>query len=420
MASPRKLPFKHMTPIGWQNLALAALLIFYLIQISFDLFWHTTCGHLAIDYCAFWSAGKVVNTNGYSAVYNLQLLGEVQKTILPRLTATSPTPFLPIFIPPFQLLALLDIFSSFWIWTILNLIVIISYLYYLSRQWTDKPLSVRFILMIAISLPVFINIFTGQINAWLMICVGEFMRAILAGKTYKAGIWLGGLLLKPQTLLLIIPFLAIQRAYKVLAGWVISSSVLMGISFALVGFNGLQKLLDLWIGFVGGLPTNDVEIMMNWRMLGLHLSALASPLIGWVVVGLGSIATLLACIYLWRSSIDFHSKSFVFAFLGIMAATCLFAWHSHIHMAMILIPPLVYLKGQNQLSDKILNYWVFLPAGVYAGVFVLASLMEATILPTSLNWALNFLRGGSEFTLNIYLLIWAIGYFRKQYVTLYN
>jgi hypothetical protein len=246
------------------------------------------------------------------------------------------------------------------------------------------------------------------------------MRAILAGKTYKAGLWLGGLLLKPQTLILIIPFLAIQRAYKVLAGLAISSSVLMGVSFALVGFNGLQKLLDLWIGYVGGLPTNDVEIMMNWRMLGLHLSAMASPPIGWIVVGLGLISTLLASFYLWRRSIDFHSEGFVFAFLGIMAATCLFAWHSHIHMAMILIPPLVYLKGQNQLPDKILNYWVFLPAGFYAGAFVAASIVAATVLPTSVNWVFNFIRGASEFGLNIYLLIWAIGYFRKQNIILHN
>jgi hypothetical protein len=414
MTPTRKLPFQQMTSIGWQNLALAALLIFYLIQISFDLVWHTTCGHLAIDYCAFWSTGKVVNTNGYAAAYNLQLIGEVQKTTFPSLTATTPTPFLPIFITPFQSLALLDVYLSFWIWTILNLTVIISYLYYLSTQWTDRPFSVRFIFMMAMSLPIFINIFTGQVNTWLMICLGEFMRAILAGKNYKAGLWLGGLLLKPQALVLILPLLLFQRTYKALAGWATSSTVLMGISLALVGFNGLQKLVGLWVGYVGGLPTNDVEIMMNWRMLGLHLSAVTSPLFGWIVVGLGLISTLIASFYLWRRPIDFHSRSFVFALLGVMAATCLFAWHSHTHMAMILIPPIIYLKGQNQLPDKIVNYWVFLPAGVYAGVFVLASLVQVAILPTNLNGVLNFLRGAGEFALNIYLLIWAIRFFRKQ------
>ena len=411
-----KLPFQRMDSTGWQNLALAALLVFYLIQISFDLFWHTTCGHLAIDYCAFWSTGKIANTNGFGEVYNLQLIGKVQKAIFPNLTATTPTPFLPVFIIPFQSLALLDVYFSFWIWTILNLILIISYLYYISTQWSDRPFSVRFIFMMLISLPIFINIFTGQVNSGLMICMGEFMRAVLAGKKFKAGLWLGGLLLKPQTLVLIVPFLLIQRTYKVLAGWATSSIVLMGVSLALVGFTGLQKLVGLWLGYVGGLPTNDVEIMMNWRMLGLHISSISFPLFGWIVVGLGSISTLIATAYLCYRQIDFHSKPFVMVLLGLLAATGLFAWHSHIHMAMILIPPIIYLKGQNQLTDNILNTWVFLPAGVYTGVFIMASLISVNVLPVSLNGTLNFLRGASEFGLNIYILSWVINSFRKQNV----
>lgn len=414
MKTYKKLPFQDLTSTGWQNLAMATLLIFYVIQIGFELFWHNTCGHLALDFCAFWSAGSVANTDGFASVYNLKLIGEVQKSIFPRLTATSPIPFLPIFIIPFQPFASLNVNTSFWVWTMINLVVLFFYLCYLSNYWSDKPHSIRFIFMIAISLPVFINIFTGQVNIWLMVCMGEFMRNILKGKSYLGGLWLGGLLLKPQTLILIVPFLVLTRSYKVLSGWLSSSVVIMAVSLALVGFNGLQKLGELWLGYVGGIPTNDVEIMMNWAMVGLHLSSVTSSLFGWIVIGLGTFLTVLACFTIWRRPVNFQSTTFVFALLGTLAATCLTAWHSHTHMAVIIIPALIYLKVHNQLPDKVINAWVFLPAGIYAAVFIIAAFVSGGFLPASLNGLLNFLRGAGEFGINIYLLIWVMRFFPNE------
>jgi hypothetical protein len=414
MTMKRNTPFINLSSTGWLNLAAAGLLVFYLIQISLDLFWHDMCGHLAIDYCAFWSAGRIANTNGFSAIYNLDLLRQIQLNIFPRLTATTPVPLLPIFIIPFQLLALLNVQTSYWIWTLLNLVVYFLYLTFISIHWTNRPISRRLFLLISLSLPVFVNLFTGQINVFLMVCIGEFIRMSLTGKSFKAGIWLSGLLLKPQSLILIIPFLILQRSYKTLAGWAASSTILLGISFTLIGFNGLQKLAGLWLGYVGGLPTNDVEIMMNWRMVGLHLSSVSSPELGWIAIGLGLTATLIAVTTIWDRPIDEASSTFVFAVLGILAATNIFAWHSHVHMAMILIPPIIYLIGINHFPDKIFNYWVFLPAGVYAGVFALAAFITVNLLPASLNEFINFLRGVSEFGLNIYLLGWVVLFFRKQ------
>ena len=403
-----KLPFQNMSSNNWQNLGLAALCLFYLLQIGFDLFWKNTCGHLAIDYCAFWSAGQIANTRGYAAVYDLQLMGEIQKTIFPNLGAITPTPFLPIFIVPFQPFALLNVSISFWTWTALNIAVLFLYLRLLSRRITGKAISVRFAALIFLSLPVFINFFTGQVNVWLVICIGEFMRATLTDKPFQAGLWLGGLLLKPQILFLIVLILIAQRSIRILAGFATSSTALVWVSIFLAGVSGLQKLAGLWLGYAGGLPTNDVAIMMNWRMIGLHLGGIAFPMTGWIVVGLGLTTTLYATIYLWRKPLDFSSSNFVVALVGLLAATGLFAWHSHIHMAMILIPPLIYLSAQKKMPDQILNYWVFIPAGVYAAVFVTASFVQVNILPSAINGLLNFLRGASGFGMNIFLLLWAM------------
>ncbi|MGA9397655.1 MAG: hypothetical protein WBV22_05270, partial [Anaerolineaceae bacterium] len=66
----RSLPFQNLTSEAWINLGLAAVLSFYILQFGFDLFNRNFCGNLAVDYCAYWSAGKLSNTVGYAHLYN--------------------------------------------------------------------------------------------------------------------------------------------------------------------------------------------------------------------------------------------------------------------------------------------------------------------------------------------------------------
>src|SRR5581483_2519666 len=306
-----KLPFQNMSAESWQNLGLAALCLFYALQICFDLFWRNICGHLAIDYCSFWSAGYLANLKGYVAIYNLSLMHDIQKEIFPKLIAVTPTPFLPVFVIPFQLLALLHPSLSFWVWTFLNLAILVLYLLFFSVKLTGRAISSRLLLMLLLSVPTFINVFTGQVNVWLVICAGEFIRAMMTERPFQAGLWLGGFLLKPQILILIAPALLIQRAIKTLAGLTISSSILIGTSIALAGTDGLKNLFDLWLGYAGGLPTNDIEIMMNWRMIGLHLSTFTPPLFAWTIAGIGLLTTATATLYLWHRRIEPDSPSFI-------------------------------------------------------------------------------------------------------------
>ncbi len=397
-----------MSSGAWQNLALAALFVFYVIQIGLDVLWHNLCGHLAIDYCSFWSAGYLADTKGYVSVYDLHLMEEIQRSIFPDLAAVTPTPFLPVFIIPFQLFALIRPPLGFCLWAILNLAVLFFYLRFFARRTGDQPVTMHSLALLFLSLPVFINLFTGQVNVWLAICIGEFIRAVMTRRPFRAGLWLGGLLLKPQLLILLLLALIIQRSIKILAGFAASSAILIGLSTALAGVDGMQKLIGLWLGYVRGLPTNDVEIMMNWRMVGLHLSAFTDPAFGWAVAGFGSTITLLGTLYLWRRKIDFQQSTLISALLGTLAATGLIAWHAHIHTAMILIPPLIYLHQHRQLSGKILQSWVFFPSAVYLAVFIFAAFVQANILPTRINALLNFSRGASEFGMNLFLFLWAL------------
>jgi hypothetical protein len=408
-----KIPFQDMHRQGWQNLALAGILAFYLIQIALELAWRNTCGHLAIDYCAFWSAGRVANASGYTAVYDLGIIGPVQRAMFPLTAdpaafAISPVAYLAVFLLPFQVLALLPPLTGFWLWTALNAAILFYYLRFFATSIGPGQLPARLAAMLFLSLPAFLNFFTGQVNVWLAVCAGEFVRAALAGKNLRAGLWLGGFLLKPQALFLIAPAMLLQRRGRILAGLAASSIALFGISFAMAGAEGISRLAELWLGFAGGLPTNDVEIMMNWRMLGLHLGALFTPQSGPIAAIAGMALTVLATFQLWRRPIEPSSVSFVAALFGTLAATALFAWHSHAHMAMFLIPPMVYLHQHERLPRGLLEWWILLPASVYVLVFFTAALIRAGVLQEAATGLLNFARGASEFGLNLWILLWAI------------
>jgi len=69
--------FKNMTTDGWQNLALVAVLTFYIILIAFFIINSNEiniCEDYAEDFCAFWSAGKLINQHGFASIYDLDLL----------------------------------------------------------------------------------------------------------------------------------------------------------------------------------------------------------------------------------------------------------------------------------------------------------------------------------------------------------
>ena len=360
MTIKAKLPFRNMAPQAWQNLAVAGLLFFYLIYTLLEVILHTMCGQIGVDYCDYWSAGRVANLHGYAEIYNVQILGQVEKSILPATTdpsriAVVPFPYLPIFVLPFQILSLLAPEIGFWIWNAINLIIFFFYLRYFTRSLNQRPPSTRLMILMLASLPVYLNIFSGQVAVWLTICVGEFMRAFINKRPFRAGLWLGGLLLKPQILVVVVLVLLLQRAIRILAGLATSSLFIIIVSVLLSGPAGFIQILKLWLTYANGQASIWVEAMMNWRMLGLHLS-LTNPWIARGIAGFGMLATLSVTLWVWRRPLIPDMLSFPVAVMGILAASATIAWHSHIHTAMILIPPMIYLYQAKNLPQK--KHWI--------------------------------------------------------------
>src|SRR4030042_4608067 len=110
-------------------------------------------------------------------------MAQVQRQLLPARAAEItglgiiPTPYLPIFLVPFQILAVLPPAPAAAAWMLLNLMGSLLYLHRFAARITGRPQGRRRLLLFAISAPFFLNLFAGQVTLWSMVCVGEFIIA---------------------------------------------------------------------------------------------------------------------------------------------------------------------------------------------------------------------------------------------------
>ena len=357
-----------------KNLILFAVFCFFIVFIILFV----ESGSVATDYFAYWSVGKIADQKGFSEIYDLEDLHISQLKALDELGVKktdeiliSPIPvsYLSFFLLPFKYLSRFELIYSYRIWTFLNLAVLIGYLvFFLGRinpGGRSKNIDLILIILMLVSSPVLFNITDGQVEVFLLVCAGEFIRYCVAKKPLISGIWLAGMLLKPQLLILVIPIFLIKRNWKLLGGFFVASGIILLASFSLSGFTGFTALVNLWIEQSGELLFTFPEYMMNWRMVGVNINALMNTSFGWVIAGLGMVLTILAVYVLIRRNPPFGSPAWVMTMLGIFSATLAITWHAHAHMAMILIPFLMYASINKLLPNKLIFLWGITSFGIH-------------------------------------------------------
>ena len=418
MKRDHRIPFSTLKPENWRNLALMAVAAFYIGFFAMTVKQGGFPKAYGIDSIAFWSVGRIADEKGYSEIYDVENLKASQINVLNSLDqqqstqnssfAPIPVPFLPLFVVPLQLFSRLDPKLSFWIWTVINLLVLLAYLIFLSRRLQKKvhskvpntPLTI----MMLLSFPVFANFINGQVNVFLLVCTGEFLRNVMEDHPFTAGLWLGGLLLKPQVLILIVPVLLILRYWKIFAGFFASSAVILLTSLALSGWNGMKALVGLWTKYSAGMATNAPENMINWRMVGVNLNYLFDTQWGWLIAGFGMAATLLGVILLVKRMPPYGSPGWIVAILGVFCATLAVTWHAHYHMAMVIIPLLLFALAQQWVSRKLVFYWVVVtPLAMF--LMMIVSLVGQQTAGVDLLQFEGYVFGSTGFIMNLVLFI---------------
>jgi hypothetical protein len=355
MSKPHNLhiPFTNLSPDAWRKLGLVAIFVFYILNFVFAIFRLGILNGVGGDFLAFWSSGKIADLYGYSQIYNLDFAKEIQYQAVSYLKIPFesfepiPVPYFAFSIIPFQFLSRINVIPCYWIWTIANFCLLAGYLFFFLRKLTGQKRITRKQATLLISLmliyPVFVNFVVGQVEVFPVICCGEFIRHSLQKRPLLAGVWLGGLLIKPQILILVIPALLLMKNWKVFTGFLVSAISLMLLSVMLTGVNNLRNLILLWSTYVPSNSSNSPFAMANWRMLAENINNWTGSSFGWIPAGAGMLFTLIIWVLLSKNKFNFGSGKWISNFMALLVASCAFTWHSHIHMGMVIIPFLIYL-----------------------------------------------------------------------------
>lgn len=188
-----------------------------------------------------------------------------------------------------------------------------------------------------------------------------------------------------------------------MAGFGLSSVVVILFSILLGGVEGITKLAQLILLYPGNLATTAPQSMMNWRALAINLDILLPSQIAWGITIAGIIFTLVLVVSLWLLPVETNSKEFQVILLATYAATCTITWHSHIYMALPLNLMIVYLLLNKMMSDRISSTWMIGPSLV----FLIAALIVN--VGVAHDWI-----GIIVFFGNLYFVIWATIYLRQQ------
>ncbi len=425
MNDKKKTSTLNFSFFTWKNGLIFVIACFYLVIISS---WIKGGNYYGADYLGYWSVGKIANEKGYSEIYNLDALKTVQGQELiklgiienmddPSLSQLAGSPYLSFYDLLFQPFSKFDLITSFWLWIIFNLVLLISYLAFFTRKLIPENGTAvsgwNLVILMLLSFPVIHTLANGQVEVFLLVCVGEFIRNAVNKKPIPAGLWLGGMLLKPQLLILVIPIIFILRNWKTLLGFITSSGIIFGISLLLSGVTGIITLFKLWTVFTASNALLNPGSMINWRMVGDNLNTLFNTSFGWVITGIGMVLTILAVYFLVKHSPAFGSPQWVVVMMGLFSATLALIWHSHYHTALVLLPFLIYASLNKLLPEKVIFSWVVITPIAWLGFGLIGSLINSLTKVNILGYQ-GWLIAFTGFIMNLVILISTMKFSNRQ------
>jgi len=353
-------------PHTWRGFWLILLVIF-LAYAGLEARLGRLCAYMGTDYRGYYASGQSIWQRGFAEVYDQAIQSEFQAGLryacpeaeLPQPAPLASVPYLPIFLLSILPLPVFEFTASYLAWAALNLLILLAYLVYFLHA-LDGKLSVSRFLQWVIVLPVLANLYLGQSNAWLVICLGEFFLAQQRNRNAISGLWLAGLALKPHTLVLLIPGLIIGRQWRSLVGFSTGLLVLLAASVLLAGVEGVLAATSLLVKFAGPL-IQTVPGMINLRALVFNLEPWLPGRLLWGTTIVTAVGLLLIVGYLWVKERKGARDATAWLLLATLSGTLVLTLHSHFYLLMMLLPLFIFLDSQGLIPWPIRSLWCLGP-----------------------------------------------------------
>lgn len=354
-------------PRAFFALTLLVNLVYWTAEAVVDLRSTGFFYFLGVDWSRFWGAAHTFVTSGPRAAYRLDTIAQSMQPFAGYYASGSsfglaahglrvgPSPYPPIFLAAFSVFTVPPLPVGFLLWTALNALLAAWVIW---RLTADLPARVRWPLfvLLVLSYPLMIELYVGQLVILLLAGVYLAYRDFERERDFRAGLWLGLLVLKPQYLPVLALVLLFKRRWTSLAGVAVSGLAILFSSLAVGGLGGMvgyvrMILLD-YPSYTGGMAI-DPHSMITWRALVFDLFPELGSTVGLFLTASLSLLSLVALIPIWRGDWNACVPRFHAQMLATMIVTQLVAYHSHLHGAVLLIVPAMLLVAAGEASREI-------------------------------------------------------------------
>jgi alpha-1,2-mannosyltransferase len=309
------------------------------------------------DFTIFYTAGKCVYEGRGRQLYDLETQLALQRSFAPEVEHRENA--LPFNHPPFEALlfvplAGLPYVTAYVVWAIFNIALIVGFWILLRPRLPGLhnlspalPLLAMFAFF-----PVIIALLQGQDSILLLFLYGLAFSALVKGRAFVAGVCLALALFKFQLVLPFVLVLVLRRQWKTIVGFSLTAFVLLLVSAAVVGWNGLLAYPEfvLRLNRSAAQAGIDPRHMPNLRGLVaglLHAAGVPAILL---IITL-SIALVLLVVRRWRVR---PGQKFELGFSLSLAVTTIVSYHLFIHDLSVLMLPILLL-AELVLAGQILG-----------------------------------------------------------------
>ena len=296
------------------------------------------------DFTSFLAAGQIIAKGEANRLYDLGLQSATQRSLLAGYALDAQSLFLPYAYPPFFALlftplAHLPLPWAYHLWNSVNLGLLLASVWLVWRQWGSNPRG-NFLLasLLALSfVPVIAAFYNGQSSFILLFAMTLALLALKSRRDFLAGAALAMGLVKPQLVLLILAVLVYRRGWRALLGFTVASAVLLLVSIAVVGKEGLEGYVVVlraglaWDGMTGMYPALMPNLRgMVYRMGELFTiwsgTKISTPVLSAITVSL-TIAVFALTLRAWRAFSSQQSPRFELLAMLTLAGTALVSPH---------------------------------------------------------------------------------------------
>ena len=297
------------------------------------------------DYVIFYSGAQMVANGDSRRLYDLGLQRRYQEKFAVPIRVDA----LPFNHPAYELLwhiplTSLNYLSAYIIWNGANLIFLIA----LARWFVpSESASVRIMcwLMVFGFYPVLVVILQGQDSILLTFLIGASIVALKKKKERVAGVLLAMASFKPQFVIPVALAWVCKPYWKAIGAWLMTITILVLISVAMVGIAGTQQYLQLLSWIDNTHYTINPLLMPNLR--GLVFVALGPqfPTTSLLITATLTVGAFVYLVHLWRNSEIVDETVFEMVMALTVSLAILTSYHAYSHdLALLLLPALIVAR----------------------------------------------------------------------------